>query len=468
MDDNTSTLDEEELIEELQQGQPEIEKNIRDQFEKIEKIDQDIKLIGQTQNVTDMNNSQKDIDEATKNVEKLEFFVQNLDNEIIEWGPPTKLAKRDKELFRIKDALGDYPEKADEEMITMDEKLKEKAAKLGKEKEHRTVIESHIEGINHYMEELKVLQEDAQTLLEDRDSRFEKFNADLPAIIKQDRVDRLKTFDSYVADDNEMNLESNKPNDNFYMLKINCKHKQPIKALCEDLDELLVRIAAFEDKYVILKQKLDNWTPPSLYKAIKGDEVDALFAYHFNKAQLALPVKRVGPGKYMFGSKQILAKIVNGKLLIRVGGGYCGVDEFIEQYGPMEMLKIMHAERTAGGKDSNTNKNQQKKDMQNIKDMRESMRESMKASLLSNVKSYTETNGGQKDKVARHGQKLDDIMGQNQVEAVGALSPVVHKAAPTKGKGRKGASFISPPTLRNKALASESSSTALDLTPRRK
>jgi len=29
----------------------------------------------------------------------------------------------------------------------------------------------------------------------------------------------------------------------------------------------------------------------------------------------------------------------------------------------MEMLKIMHAERTAGGKDSNTNKNQQKKDM---------------------------------------------------------------------------------------------------------
>jgi len=108
-----------------------------------------------------MNNSQKDIDEATKNVEKLEFFVQNLDNEIIEWGPPTKLAKRDKELFRIKDALGDYPEKADEEMITMDEKLKEKASKLGKEKEHRTVIESHIEGINHYMEELKVLQEDA-------------------------------------------------------------------------------------------------------------------------------------------------------------------------------------------------------------------------------------------------------------------------------------------------------------------
>lgn len=48
MDENTSTVDEEELIEELQQGQPEVEKNIREQFEKIEKLEEDIKLIGQT------------------------------------------------------------------------------------------------------------------------------------------------------------------------------------------------------------------------------------------------------------------------------------------------------------------------------------------------------------------------------------------------------------------------------------
>lgn len=130
--------------------------------------------------------------------------------------------------------------------------------------------------------------------------------------------------------------------------------------------------------------------------------MDTLFAYHVNKAQLALPVKRLGPGKYMFGSKQILAKIVNGKLLIRVGGGYCGADEFIEQYGPMEMLKIMHAERAAAGdKRSTANQKAIARDMRNIKDMRESMRESMRASLLSNVKSYTETDGGQKDSVAR-------------------------------------------------------------------
>jgi hypothetical protein len=41
-------------------------------------------------------------------------------------------------------------------------------------------------------------------------------------------------------------------------------------------------------------------------------------------------VKRLGPGKYMFGTRNIIAKIINGNLLIRVGGGYMSADEFIE------------------------------------------------------------------------------------------------------------------------------------------
>ena len=39
-----------------------------------------------------------------------------------------------------------------------------------------------------------------------------------------------------------------------------------------------------------------------------------------------------------------MAKIINGKLVIRVGGGYMSADEFIEQYGRMEMMKMMRQE----------------------------------------------------------------------------------------------------------------------------
>ena len=59
-----------------------------------------------------------------------------------------------------------------------------------------------------------------------------------------------------------------------------------------------------------------------------------------NKAQLNLTMKRISAGKYLFGSKTISAKIVNGNLLIRVGGGYLSFEEFIKQYAPNELVKL--------------------------------------------------------------------------------------------------------------------------------
>ena len=51
----------------------------------------------------------------------------------------------------------------------------------------------------------------------------------------------------------------------------------------------------------------------------------------------------------MFGTKKIMAKIINGKLVIRVGGGYMSVEVFIEQYGRMELMKSIAAEEKAAG-----------------------------------------------------------------------------------------------------------------------
>jgi len=76
-----------------------------------------------------------------------------------------------------------------------------------------------------------------------------------------------------------------------------------------------------------------------------------MFAAALCKHNCALPVKRLAAGKYLFGTKQILAKIINGKLVIRVGGGYMSVDEFIEQYGKIEMLKMVKAGQIDGDAD---------------------------------------------------------------------------------------------------------------------
>ena len=69
------------------------------------------------------------------------------------------------------------------------------------------------------------------------------------------------------------------------------------------------------------------------YKAAKGDHVDQLLADRINNNDCPVPIKRLGGGYYMFGSKKIFAKIINGNLLIRVGGGYMSIDEFMFYYG---------------------------------------------------------------------------------------------------------------------------------------
>jgi hypothetical protein len=83
-----------------------------------------------------------------------------------------------------------------------------------------------------------------------------------------------------------------------------------------------------------------------MYKPMAGDVVDEMFASYLNKAKLTIEVQRISASNYMFGTKKILAKIINGRLVIRVGGGYMNAEEFIEQYGKIEMMKMMRMEES--------------------------------------------------------------------------------------------------------------------------
>lgn len=53
-----------------------------------------------------------------------------------------------------------------------------------------------------------------------------------------------------------------------------------------------------------------------------------------------MPIKKLGNGYYIFGTRKIYAKILNGKLVIRVGGGYMVIEEFISTYAEQELNKM--------------------------------------------------------------------------------------------------------------------------------
>lgn len=69
---------------------------------------------------------------------------------------------------------------------------------------------------------------------------------------------------------------------------------------------------------------------PSIYKAVTGDEVDELLAKYINEMNIQVPICRLEPGYYLFGTKKIYAKVLNYKLVVRVGGGYMSFAEFVE------------------------------------------------------------------------------------------------------------------------------------------
>lgn len=58
------------------------------------------------------------------------------------------------------------------------------------------------------------------------------------------------------------------------------------------------------------------------------------------KTGCAVPIKKLGDGYYMFGTRKIYAKIMNGKLVIRVGGGYMIIEEFIATYADVELARL--------------------------------------------------------------------------------------------------------------------------------
>jgi hypothetical protein len=72
--------------------------------------------------------------------------------------------------------------------------------------------------------------------------------------------------------------------------------------------------------------------PRKPYVPIKGDQVDEMMAKHINECPFFVPLERLAEGHYMVGTKKVYAKIMNGKLIIRVGGGYMLIDEFLQHF----------------------------------------------------------------------------------------------------------------------------------------
>ena len=63
---------------------------------------------------------------------------------------------------------------------------------------------------------------------------------------------------------------------------------------------------------------------------------------YINAANCPVPLRKIGGGQYWFGTKKIYAKILNGKLVIRVGGGFMIIEEFVATYADNELKRMQN------------------------------------------------------------------------------------------------------------------------------
>lgn len=82
----------------------------------------------------------------------------------------------------------------------------------------------------------------------------------------------------------------------------------------------------------------------AVYIPVKNDLVDKKLAEYINnypdRQKLKIMFMRESEGVYQFGTKRISVKCVKDKIEIRVGGGFLSLDEFLDQYTPVELEKL--------------------------------------------------------------------------------------------------------------------------------
>ena len=117
--------------------------------------------------------------------------------------------------------------------------------------------------------------------------------------------------------------------------------KKKIVGLIKKLKEVRKKMKESKARYQNIRNKLErDGKGRKIYKAVKGDIVDELFAEYINRLNCPVPIARLGGNYYTFGQKKIYAKVINGKLVIRVGGGYMDIEEFMMYYGEQELTKL--------------------------------------------------------------------------------------------------------------------------------
>mmetsp|Transcript_26641 Transcript_26641/g.47932 ORF Transcript_26641/g.47932 Transcript_26641/m.47932 type:complete len:639 (+) Transcript_26641:22-1938(+) len=215
-------------------------------------------------------------------------------------------------------------------------------------------VEHFLKESENSREQMTVLFTDQLERLEEKLDCLQKENAK----IREDNAELVKSVKSLklqleVKHNQVIELENIRTDTNSRLeeleRQLRCKEDGRLQ---EDLQRYLSLTDQLQQQLLqemdSLKRRVQSQPAPApeikprvIYEAIKGDEIDSNLAEYLNAKEPPVPVpfRREEPGVYFFGTKKVFIKIEQGKIIIRVGGGFMTIDEFIDIYTPIELEK---------------------------------------------------------------------------------------------------------------------------------
>jgi len=108
--------------------------------------------------------------------------------------------------------------------------------------------------------------------------------------------------------------------------------------LLQHLKDAELEIETLKDYIIELKHRI------SVYIPVEEDSVDKRLAEYINnypeRNRLKVMFMRESSGIYQFGTRRVYVKVEKDKIIIRVGGGFLTIDEFLDIYTPLEIEKL--------------------------------------------------------------------------------------------------------------------------------
>ena len=90
----------------------------------------------------------------------------------------------------------------------------------------------------------------------------------------------------------------------------------------------------------LFSPKADPFQKDFNYKAVDDDMIDKMLENFVKEHRVKVPINRIDQSKYLFGTKLINAQIINGVLMVRVGGGFMNMEEFVDKHSEKEIYKL--------------------------------------------------------------------------------------------------------------------------------